>query len=225
MLFRSVSLVAACTARAEYGKMYILMEFCEEGSLDFFLAKKRCDYVGTQQVAPVVTGYVGKLEGNKPQVHGKKGSANDFFAELPKIRFQDLLRWCAEAASGMAYLSSVGVVHRDLAARNVLLTAAWKAKVSDFGLSRQLYGNPSYEQQTRDARLPCRWMAPECFAGSFSTKSDVWAFGILAWEIFSLGKIPYADIEITDSGQFADLLRGGRRIQEMHHATPEMQVH
>ena len=143
---------------------------------------------------------------------------------LTRFTFSDLVGWCADVASGMEYLVSKGILHRDLASRNVLLTQAdgppWTAKVSDFGLSRQLYGTTTYKQSSRNARLPARWMAPECFNGIFSVQSDVWAFGITAWEIFSFGELPYSDV---DDEKLLDLLRSGvLRITAPHRATPEM---
>ena len=90
-------------------------------------------------------------------------------------------------AGGMAFLSSNHVVHRDLAARNVLISSDFTMKISDFGLSK----DQNY-YTSQGGKLPWKWMALESIVDHrFSVYSDVWAFGITMWEIFTLGTIPY----------------------------------
>ena len=87
----------------------------------------------------------------------------------------------------MKKLESCRIVHRDLAARNVMLDQNNTAKVGDFGLARQ---GDIYENDA--AKFPYQWTAPEAaVARKFNHKSDVWSFGIVLWEIFSLGETPY----------------------------------
>merc|ERR1712038_1756806 len=111
---------------------------------------------------------------------------------------KDLTKFAYGVAKGMEYLVSKGIIHRDLAARNILVDHNKNTKISDFGLSRNLrdLGGEMYEQKTKGA-LPIRWMAPESLYFSvFTPKSDVWGFGILMWEIVTLGSTPYPGITL-----------------------------
>ena len=91
----------------------------------------------------------------------------------------------------MDFLSSQSICHGDLACRNILLTEELVAKISDFGLSKRLYTKVSTE--AKGMNQPIKWLALEALQfGEVSSKSDVWSFGVLLWELFELGNEPYS---------------------------------
>ena len=141
----------------------------------------------------------------------QKGDLNQYLLEFESIASDDkqkgdllipvstLTNMSTQIANGMKYLSSENFIHRDLATRNCLVGENLQVKIADFGMSRNLYQSHYYVLKGH-AILPVRWMAKECFYGKFSTKTDVWAFGVTMWEIFTLAKdIPYEDMEDKSS--------------------------
>uniref|UniRef100_A0A8C6JRR2 Tyrosine-protein kinase BTK n=1 Tax=Melopsittacus undulatus TaxID=13146 RepID=A0A8C6JRR2_MELUD len=114
------------------------------------------------------------------------------FLKEPRRRFQpaELLEMCKDVCEAMEYLESKQFLHRDLAARNCLVNEQGIVKVSDFGLSRYVLDDEY--TSSMGSKFPVRWSPPEVLLYSkFSSKSDVWAFGVLMWEVYSLGKMPY----------------------------------
>ena len=161
-----VSMVASCSTEFNiHGKLWLLLEFCVHGDLKMFLIENRA-----------------KLRfGNDEDV----------------LNNRCLILWAYDVANGMEYLARKEIMHGDLAARNILmdenpLKGGYPvAKIADFGLSKKFNDSLIYEKESR-LFVPWRWMALEYLTDSYFTlKSDVWSFGVLFWEILSLGKVPY----------------------------------
>ncbi|KAM9357501.1 tyrosine-protein kinase receptor Tie-1 [Symphorus nematophorus] len=151
------------------GYLYIAIEYAPYGNLLDFLRKSRV------------------LE-TDPAFAKEHGTAST-------LTSQQLLQFSVDVATGMHYLSDKQFIHRDLAARNVLVGDNLVAKIADFGLSR---GEEVYVKKTM-GRLPVRWMAIESLNYSvYTTKSDVWSFGVLLWEIVSLGGTPYCGMTCAE---------------------------
>ncbi|XP_074983146.1 ALK tyrosine kinase receptor isoform X1 [Caretta caretta] len=123
----------------------------------------------------------------------------------------DLLHVAHDIACGCQYLEENHFIHRDIAARNCLLTCQGSgrvAKIGDFGMARDIY-RASYYRKGGCAMLPVKWMPPEAFMeGIFTSKTDTWSFGVLLWEIFSLGYMPYPSKSNQEVLEF--VTNGGR---------------
>ncbi|EDO30817.1 predicted protein, partial [Nematostella vectensis] len=153
--------------------------------------------------------------GNGNLLHYLQKNSNKNYSNLHEyvltIPARERLRIAADVASGMAHLEKMRCVHRDLAARNVLLDEALTAKVSDFGLSRDIYTNSVYEKTT-GGKLPAKWMAIESIeAGLYTSHSDAWSFGVLLWEIETGGCIPYPTFTVQE---MLNSLKKGYRLEK-----------
>ncbi|KAM6163286.1 proto-oncogene tyrosine-protein kinase receptor Ret isoform 15-T15 [Rhynchocyon petersi] len=193
-----IKLHGACS---QDGPLFLIVEYAKYGSLRGFLRESR-------KVGP---SYV-----------GSGGSRNPSYLDNPDERaltMGDLISFAWQISRGMQYLAEMKLVHRDLAARNVLVAEGRKMKISDFGLSRDVYEEDSYVKRSK-GRIPVKWMAIESlFDHIYTTQSDVWSFGVLLWEIVTLGGNPYPGIPPE---RLFNLLKTGYRMERPDNCSEEM---
>uniref|UniRef100_A0A8C2Z6V6 Fibroblast growth factor receptor n=1 Tax=Cyclopterus lumpus TaxID=8103 RepID=A0A8C2Z6V6_CYCLU len=185
-----INLLGACT---QGGPLYVVVEYASQGNLREFLRTRR----------PV----------------GLEYWSGPRQASLGSLEIRELVSAAYQVARGMAYLSSKKCIHRDLAARNVLVTEDDVMKIADFGLARDVH-HIDYYKKTTNGRLPVKWMAPEAlFDRVYTHQSDVWSFGVLLWEIFTLGGSPYPGVPVEE---LFKLLKEGHRMEKPSACTQEL---
>uniref|UniRef100_A0A663M213 receptor protein-tyrosine kinase n=1 Tax=Athene cunicularia TaxID=194338 RepID=A0A663M213_ATHCN len=203
-----VNLLGACTKPG--GPLMVIVEYCKFGNLSAYLRSKRSEFVPYK---------VRRLGGTSLSLISKFISGPEDLCKNP-LTMEDLICYSFQVARGMEFLASRKCIHRDLAARNILLSDNNVVKICDFGLARDIYKDPDYVRKG-DARLPLKWMAPETiFDRVYTIQSDVWSFGVLLWEIFSLGASPYPGVKIDE--EFCRRLKEGTRMRAPDYTTPEM---
>ncbi|XP_027449605.1 fibroblast growth factor receptor 2 isoform X8 [Callorhinus ursinus] len=185
-----INLLGACT---QDGPLYVIVEYASKGNLREYLRARRPP--------------------------GMEYSYDINRVPEEQMTFKDLVSCTYQLARGMEYLASQKCIHRDLAARNVLVTENNVMKIADFGLARDI-NNIDYYKKTTNGRLPVKWMAPEAlFDRVYTHQSDVWSFGVLMWEIFTLGGSPYPGIPVEE---LFKLLKEGHRMDKPANCTNEL---
>ncbi|XP_036915520.1 fibroblast growth factor receptor 2 isoform X9 [Sturnira hondurensis] len=185
-----INLLGACT---QDGPLYVIVEYASKGNLREYLRARRPP--------------------------GMEYSYDINRVPEEQMTFKDLVSCTYQLARGMEYLASQKCIHRDLAARNVLVTENNVMKIADFGLARDV-NNIDYYKKTTNGRLPVKWMAPEAlFDRVYTHQSDVWSFGVLMWEIFTLGGSPYPGIPVEE---LFKLLKEGHRMDKPANCTNEL---
>ncbi|XP_039572834.1 tyrosine-protein kinase Mer isoform X2 [Passer montanus] len=135
------------------------------------------------------------------------------------VPLQTLVKFMVDIALGMEYLSSRNFLHRDLAARNCMLRDDMTVCVADFGLSKKIYSG-DYYRQGRIAKMPVKWIALESLADRvYTTKSDVWAFGVTMWEIATRGMTPYPGVQ---NHEIYEYLFHGQRLKKPEDCLDEL---
>ncbi|XP_055131204.1 proto-oncogene tyrosine-protein kinase receptor Ret isoform X12 [Symphalangus syndactylus] len=193
-----IKLYGACS---QDGPLLLIVEYAKYGSLRGFLRESR-------KVGP---GYLGS--------GGSRNSSSLDHPDERALTMGDLISFAWQISRGMQYLAEMKLVHRDLAARNILVAEGRKMKISDFGLSRDVYEEDSYVKRSK-GRIPVKWMAIESlFDHIYTTQSDVWSFGVLLWEIVTLGGNPYPGIPPE---RLFNLLKTGHRMERPDNCSEEM---
>uniref|UniRef100_A0A7N8WVQ8 Vascular endothelial growth factor receptor 3 n=1 Tax=Mastacembelus armatus TaxID=205130 RepID=A0A7N8WVQ8_9TELE len=223
-----VNLLGACTK--PNGPLMVIVEYCKYGNLSNFLRAKRefflpyrAGQMDQRARHPPSPSFAPLTSPQSPSSTTSSHSpAVEKLEDLWKtpLTIEDLICYSFQVARGMEFLASRKCIHRDLAARNILLSENNIVKICDFGLARDIYKDPDYVRKG-NARLPLKWMAPESiFDKVYTSQSDVWSFGVLLWEIFSLGASPYPGVQIDE--EFCKRLKDGVRMRAPETASPEI---
>ncbi|XP_026037970.1 macrophage colony-stimulating factor 1 receptor 2 isoform X1 [Astatotilapia calliptera] len=230
-----VNLLGACTRG---GPMLMITEYCSHGDLLNFLRGRAQDIVASMVTVDEVQeeAFYKNMAAQHARLRSDSGiSCCSEYQEMQPIlspgqthqgvqtdglSVSDLMSFSYQVSQGLDFLSTRNCIHRDVAARNVLLTDRRVAKICDFGLARDIRNDDSYIVQG-NARLPVKWMAPESiFQCVYTVQSDVWSYGVLLWEIFSLGKSPYPNIAVDTN--FYKMIKDGGHMEQPDFAPAEM---
>lgn len=221
------------------GLVYVVVEFCQFGSLEEYLKKHR----GT---------FFDEFRSSMANICSARTAPVSYVRLECLVKTSDLIIWAYQITNAMEYLASRKIIHGDLALRNVLLDSNQVVKMTDFGLSKHIYtqtnqyvsknkvctnkfkSHKNYKAilavfkysfvfflKKQDTLLPWRWLAPETLKDHvFSMGGDVWSFGVLLYELFTLAELPYVGMNFND--EFLLLLGNGFRLNQPPYANSEM---
>ncbi|XP_051993223.1 mast/stem cell growth factor receptor kita-like [Xyrauchen texanus] len=223
-----VNLLGACTVG---GPTLVITEYCCHGDLLNFLRRKRDAFFSSKTGDGYYKNLLSQTQPSRDATdngympmrsYQKRSNQTEWCDDKDDLSLdtEDLLSFSYQVAKGMDFLTSKHCIHRDLAARNILLTQGRLAKICDFGLARDITRDSSYVLRG-NACLPVKWMSPESlFACVYTFESDVWSYGILLWEIFSLGNTPYPGVPVGST--FYKMIQDGYRMSEPEFAPSEI---
>ncbi|XP_063921401.1 receptor-like tyrosine-protein kinase kin-16 isoform X2 [Zophobas morio] len=234
-----VALLGCCTVDTPY---MMIMEFVPCGDLKNYLLELRAQWLKRKNISMSRPIFFSDNSGSHLEPSSPTSSNSTKTSRLPSVSesvcpspdvpdtpllahyanvldkvldHAELQKFALQIAKGMSHLEKIGVTHRDLAARNILINEHKILKISDFGLSRS---GPYINHKTK--KLPLRWMAIEAIVEQkYDSKSDVWSFGVVLWEIGTLGAFPYESVPDSFLQQF---LQMGRRLERPEICTNEL---
>ncbi len=233
-----VNLLGACTMDIARGHLYIIMELCQLGSLKNILLKHKSCFRKDLLSRNISLGYpsLPTLQENTGipsghwQMNGESlthAPGHYTFAVQCKqkeyLTLGDLLQWSLDVAKGMKHLSEDKFLHCDLASRNILIAGDGTAKICDFGLGKSMDQTSVYHKMKRHT-VPVSWLAPECLdleRNEYSTHSDVWSYGVLLWEMFTLGEEPFPELKKYPL-RLLYKLRQGDRLMAPNYTPPSI---
>ncbi|KAK6032624.1 immunoglobulin domain protein [Ostertagia ostertagi] len=201
-----LALIGAITKNMKGGELYVVVELCDNGSLKEYLLKHKNKFINELKQSQIPDdGYLRPDSSVKSHYASEQipDWSNDMesdrlISDSTMLATSDLISFAMQVANGMEYLSSIPCIHRDLAARNVLLTSKRICRIADFGMAKNENKN-YYRLRKKNVLVPYRWMAIEAIQdGVYTLESDMWSFGILLYEIFTLGGLPYPTISNED---------------------------
>ncbi|KAJ2948370.1 hypothetical protein O0L34_g7607 [Tuta absoluta] len=217
-----VSLVGCCSEN----RPLIVAEYCSRGDLlnflryswDVMVSKRNAKYYNNNIESDYRNDLFKRYDDPYPPIVVNKLYDINGICDSD-LTPSDLLSFCRQIAMGMEFLASNRVVHRDLAARNILVTADRTLKIADFGLSRDVYQENQYKQRG-NGKMPVKWMALESLTHRiYTTQSDVWSFGVVMWEVMTVGGAPYPDVAAP---RLPRLLREGYRMPKPNNCSQQL---